>query len=296
MTKETDELASDYTEASLILAEQTTQVGSGLYQLNDKIDYEENYPNGVIEFLKTDEVKQIADLAGVIPESIQPPIVITDALIDRVNEIFEVDILNLSSVEKTLLSSEIQNIINDIPIPTQDIITTWAENYSKFVAAAAEGSIIIPSKFRTVQIASTDISLDAFIKRTNTRKVVIIGLNKLSYPHITRRFKVPGVLQATLVSATGLTSDDNILFTSLSKEIGAGEVKKGNSVIITNNAQSTDQLKQQKTILDYVDEDSGFIRISNPLPFDLDDTFDVKIHQFSKDQILAHPEFIKIPI
>ncbi|MCK5608171.1 hypothetical protein KAR91_40190, partial [Candidatus Pacearchaeota archaeon] len=249
MSTETDQLASDYTAVSVELAEQTTQIGDGFYQLNDDIDFEEFYPNGIIEFIKTDGVKQISDSAGITTDSLQPPIVISDEIIDRVNEIFDVDFLDLSSIDKTLLSSEINDIIDSIPIPTQDQITEFLDSYSKFVAAAAEENVIIPSKFREVQLASTDISLDSFIKRTNTRKTVIIGLNNLTYPFITARFKVAGVLQATLVDATGSTGDELINYTALLKESGVEEIKKGNEIIITNSAKNLSDLKQQKTIL-----------------------------------------------
>ena len=295
MSKETDQLASDYTAASLELAEQTTQVEAGFYQLNDEIDFEEFYPNGVIEFIKGDGVKKISDAAGIIPDSLQPPIVITDALIDRINEIFDIDFLDLSSIDKTLLSTEISSIFDDIPIPTADSITAWVDNYSKFIAAALEEGVIIPSKFREIQLVTTDISLDSFLSRTDTRRLVIIGLNKLAYPFITPRFKVLGALQATLVGAVGSTDDELISFTSLTKETGVGEIKKGNEILITNNALNDSQLNQQKTILDYVSEDTNIIRISDPLLFDLDSTFSVKIHQFSKDQILSPGELIKIP-
>ena len=295
MSTETDKLASDYTAASLELAAQTTQVEDGFYQLNNDIDFEEFYPNGIIEFIKSDGVKQIADSANILPDSLQPPIVITDTLINRIGEIFDIDFLDLSSIDKTLLSNEISGIFDDIPIPTADSITTWVDNYSKFIAAALEEGVIIPSKFREIPLVSTDISLDSFLSRTNTRRLVIIGLNNLAYPSITSRFKVVGVLQATLVDAVGLTDDELISFTSLTKETGVGEIKKGNEVLITNNAKNDEQLKQQKTVLDYVSEDTNIIRISAPLLFDLDDTFSVKIHQFSKDQILSPGELIKIP-
>ena len=295
MSTETDKLASDYTVASVELAEQTTQIGDGFYQLNDDIDFEVFYPNGIIEFIKTDGIKQIADVAGITTDSLLPPITISDDLIDRINQIYEIDFLELSSIDKTLLSTEINDIIDEFSIPTQDQITEYLDNYSKFVAAATEENIIIPAKFREVQLASTDISLDSFIKRTNTRKTVIIGLNNLAYPFITARFKVAGVLQATLIDATGSVTDEIINFTGLLKESGVDEIKKGNEVIITNNAKEKSELKEQKTILNYISEDTNTIRINDPLPFDLNANFTVKIHQFSKAQILSPGEFIRIP-
>ncbi len=295
MSKETDQLASDYTAASVQLAGQTTQVEAGFFQLNDEIDFEEFYPNGIIEFIKGDAVKQISESASILPDSLQPPIVMTDVLIDRINEIFDIDFLDLSSIDKTLLSSEISSIFDDISIPTEDTITAWVDNYSKFVAAASEEGVIIPSKFREIQLVTTDISLDSFLSRTNTRRLVIIGLNNLTYPFITSRFKVDGVLQATLVDAVGSTGDNNITFSSLLVETGVGEIKKGNEVLITNNAKNDSQLKQQKTVVSYIDEDNGFIRINDPLLFDLDSTISVKIHQFGKGQILSPGELIKIP-
>ena len=295
MSTETDKLASDYTVASVELAEQTTQIGDGFYQLNDDIDFEVFYPNGIIEFIKTESVKKIADAAGITTDSLLPPITISDDLIDRINEIYEIDFLELSSIDKTLLSTEIDDIINEFSIPTQDQIVEYLDNYSKFAASATEENIIIPFKFREVQLASTDISLDSFIKRTNTRKTVIIGLNNLAYPFITERFKVAGVLQATLINATGSVTDEIINFTGLLKESGVDEIKKGNEVIITNNAKDKSELKEQKTILNYISEDTNTIRINDPLVFDLDSTFTVKIHQFSKAQILSPGEFIKVP-
>ncbi len=295
MSTETDKLASDYTAASLELAAQTTQVESGFYQLNDEIDFEEFYPNGIIEFIKGDGIKQIADAANIIPDSLEPPIVITDTAIDRINEIFDIDFLDLSSIDKTLLSNEMSDFFGDIPIPTEDSITAWVDSYSKLVAAALEEGVVIPSKFREIPLVSTDISLDSFLRRTNTRKLVIIGLNNLAYPHITPRFKVVGVLEATLVDAVGVTDDELISFTSLTKETSIDEIKKGSAILITNNAVNDSQLKQQKTTLDYISEDTNIIRISDPLLFDLDSTFSVQIHQFSKDQILSPGENIKIP-
>jgi hypothetical protein len=295
MSKETDQLASDYTAASVELAQQTTQMGAGFYQLNNDIDFEEFYPNGVIEFIKTDDVKRIADIADIQTDSLAPLVLLTDEQIDRFNEIAEIDFLSLTSIEKTLLSNEMIDLFDSVSVPDADQFTTFINDYSKFVAAAAEENIIIPSKFRTIQVASTDISLDSFLSRTNTIKTVIIGLNNLAYPHITARFKLVGVLQGTLVDATGSTGDENINYTSIIKETGVDEIKKGNEVIITNNAKDMSLLKQQKTILDYISEDSNLIRINDPLLFDLDSTFTVKIHKFSKAKILSPGESIKIP-
>lgn len=295
MSKETDQLASDYTDASVELAMQTTQVGDGFYQLNDEIDFSEHYPNGIIEFVKTEGLKAIADSAGISADSLVPPTLMTDETIDRFTEIAKIDFLSLSSIDKTLLSSEIKELFAGIQIGSIDQVTEFLDNFSKAAAAAIEENVIIPSKFREIEVASTDISLDSFIRRTNTRKTIIIGLNNLVYPYLSARFKVPGVLQGTLNSPTGTEGSEVINFTTITKEIGVGNIKKGDEILITNSAQKTSELKQLKTIMDYIDEDNGIIRINNALPFDLDAEFTVKIHQFRKGQILSPGEIIKIP-
>lgn len=295
MSKETDKLASDYTKAALQLAEHTTQMGGGFYQLNNNINFEDLYPNGVVEFIETGDVKDIADKAGVPTSDLLPPITLSDEAINRINEIFELDFLVLDDQTKTSLSREISNLINDISIPTADELLLKLEGYSKFVTQATEEAIIVPSNFRFIQIASTDISLDAFVNRTNTRKTDIIGLNNLVYPYITARYKVPGVLQASLTDSVGITGEKNINYTSLAKISGSGDIKAGNQVLITNNAKNTDDLKQMKSNLDYISEDSNLIRIATPLLFNVDGSFEVSIHLFSTDRILSPGESIKIP-
>lgn len=295
MSKETDQLASDYTDASVELAMQTTQVGDGFYQLNDKIDFSEFYPNGVIEFVKTDDVKKIADSAGVDTDSLLPPTLMSDETIDRFTEIAKIDFLNLSSIDKTLLSSEIKELYAGIQIASVDEVTAFLDNFSKFATAAAEENVIIPSKFREIEVASTDTSLNSFLNRTGTRRTDIVGLNNLIYPYLSERFKVPGVLQGTVTDPVGDEGSLLINFSTITKEIGVSKLKKGDEILITNSAQNTPELKQLKTIMEYFSEDDGIIRINDALLFDLDSEFTVKIHQFRKGQILSPGETIKIP-
>ena len=289
-------LANDYVRVVNELAQQTTQVGGGFFQLSQQTDFEDRYPNAIDEYVKNNEVKDIADKAGVIPEDLKPPFDISDETILSITNILEsADPLTMSDEELAVLRSDVDEIVNGIDIPTAEQLTTFVETFTKFVAAADSEDISFPTNFREIPLVSTDTSLDAFLSRTGVRGLVAIKINKLVYPFITERHRAPSNLQATLIGASGTEDDTIINYTGINKEISALAVYIGSTVLITNQARDILNLKQQKTVIDWISEDSQTIRVKTPLLFELDDTYVVKIYQYTEDTVLSPGDFIKIP-
>ncbi len=289
-------LGSDLVEAERKLAEQTTQMGGGFYQLSKDVNWEDRYPNAIIDFVKTDGVKKIATTAGVDPEKLKPPFSISDETINDINGILEsADPLTMSDTELAALRSDVNTIISDLDIPTAEQLTTFVDTFTKFVAAASSQNISFPTNFREITLVSTDTSIDNFLIRTGIRKLVAIRINKLVYPFITPRHKVSSNLQATLSGATGTLGSMNINYTGITREVGTAEIGKGSIILISNNAKEYSDLEQQKVSIDWISEDSQSIRVVSPLLFELDDTYLVQIYQYTANQVLSPGDLIKIP-
>ncbi len=294
--EERELLGSDLVEAERKLAEQTTQMGGGFFQLTKDINWEDRYPNAIIDFVKTDGVKEIAAIAEVDPENLKPPFEISDETINDINDILaSADPLTMSDAELAALRTDVQAIISGIDIPTAEQLTTFVDTFTKFVAAASSQNISFPTNTREIILVSTDTSIDNFLVRTGIRKLVAIRINKLVYPFITPRYKVPSQLQATLSGVTGEIGSMNINYTGIAREVGTAEIGKGSIILITNNAKEYSDLNQQKVSIDWISEDSQSIRVVSPLLFDLDDTYFVQINQYTADQVLSPGDLIKIP-
>lgn len=296
MADETEELGSDWTEATNQLSQNTTQIGGGFYQLIKDSPYEDRYPNAINDFVETEGFKKIATKAGVTTDELKPPLSISDDVINDIQNIFSsADPLNMSDAELTALRSDVNKIINGLSIPTIDQINTFINAYTKFVSVALSENAPFPVNFREIQLVSTDTSIDSFLARTGIRKLVAIQSNNLVYPFITERLRVPSQLQATVNETTGSKDDTTISFTTLSKEIGITSIKVGSILLISNNAKDIKDLIQQKISIDYISETDKIIRLNSGLLFDLDSTFVVEIYQYTKDQVLSPGDFIKIP-
>lgn len=296
MADETEELGSDWTEATNQLSQNTTQIGGGFYQLIKDSDYEDRFPNAINDFVETEGVKKIAAKAEVTTDELKPPLAISDDVINDIQGIFDsADPLNMSDSELTALRSDVSTIINGLSIPTIDQINAFITAYTKFVAAASSENAPFPVNFREIQLVSTDTSIDSFLARTGIRKLVAIQSNNLVYPFITERFRVPSQLQAMVNGAAGLKDETTITYTTLSKTIGVTSIKVGSTLLISNNAKELKDLIQQKVIIDYISETDLIIRLNSGLLFDLNSTFVVEIYQYTKDQVLSPGDLIKIP-
>lgn len=294
--EERELLGSDLVAAERQLAEQTTQMAGGFFQLTKEVNWEDRYPNAIIDFVKTDGVKEIADVAGVDPENLKPPFEISDETINDINDILaSADPLTMSDAELAGLRSDVEAIISDIDIPTAEQLTTFVDTFTKFVAAASSQNISFPTNTREIILVSTDTSIDNFLNRIGIRKLVAIRINKLVYPFITPRFKIPSQLQATLSGVTGSVQSMNINYTEITRVVGTAEIGKGSIILITNNAKEYSDLNQQKVSIDWISEDSQSIRVVSPLLFELDDTYLVQIYQYTADQVLSPGDLIKIP-
>ena len=190
---------------------------------------------------------------------------------------------------------DVEDIINDIEIPTADQLTLFIDSYTKFVAAAQAENISFPTNFREIDLVSTDTSIDSFLARTGIRKLVAIRINNLVYPFITERFHVPSQLQGTLVDATGSEGEKTITFSDINKNTGVTEISAGSRILITNNAKQRKDLLQQKILIEWYSEDVNLIHLGVPLLFDLDSTHVVQIYQYTIDEVLSPGETIKIP-
>ncbi len=289
-------LGTDLVGAIKKLAEQTTQMGGGFYQLAQESDFEDKYPNAINDFVKTDAVKVVAEKAGIDPENLKPPYTISDETINRVVEILELaDPLTMTDAELLNLRADVDEIINDIEVPSAEQLLTYVDSFSKFMSAVEPENVSFPTNFREIQLVSTDISIDNFLDRTGIRKLVAIRINKLVYPFITERFRVPSRLQATLSGTTGTEDDLLINYTGIERVVGSSEILPGSIVLITNQAKDLENLKQQKVSIDWISQDTQTIRLASPLLFDLDSTYLVQIYQYTADQVLSPGDSIKIP-
>lgn len=294
--EERELLGSDLVEAERKLAEQTTQMGGGFYQLSNEMPWEDRYPNAINDFVKTDGVKEIAKIADVEPENLKPPFEISDETINDINDILaSADPLTMSDIELAGLRADVQTIISDLDIPTAEQLTTFVDTFTKFVAAASSQNISFPTNFREITLVSTDTNINSFLNRTGIRKLVVIDSNKLAYPFITPRYKIPSQLQATLSGVTGTLGSMNINYTGITRVVGTSEIGKGSIILISNNAKEYLDLEQQKVSIDWISEDSQSIRVVSPLLFELDDTYLVQIYQYTADQVLSPGDLIKIP-
>ena len=297
MANETEKelLGSDLVSARNDLFQHTTQMGGGFYQLSKETDFEDQYPNAINEFLQTDGVVKIANDAGIDKNSLLPPLQISDEAINKINDLIGVDPLNLSESDITQLRSSVDEILSEITVPTADQLLTFIDNYKQFVTAAASENIAFPTNFREIRLVSTDTSLDTFIERTGIRKLVAIKSNKLAYPFITERVRVPSQRQAILTNSVGLKNSDIITYGGVIKDTGVVKIGPGSKILITNNAKSIKDVLQQKTVIEWISESSKTIRINPPLLFDLSSDFLVEIYQYTVDNVLSPGDLIKIP-
>ncbi|MCK5600355.1 hypothetical protein KAR91_00695 [Candidatus Pacearchaeota archaeon] len=298
MAEENEEelLGADYIRARSDLSRQTTQMGGGFYQVDRETNYEESYPNAINDFVQTDSVKTIASSAGVTSEDLKPPFAISDDAITRINDIIETtDPLNLSDADLQQVRDSVDAVLSEVTPPTFEEITSFINNYTKFVNAAALENFPFPTNFREIKLVSTDTSIDSFIDRTGIRKLVAIRINKLAYPFITERFQIPSEQQATLNNTVGSAGDDTITFGTITKNVGVTEISPGSRILITNDAKKLEDLQQQKVLIDWISEETNTIRLKTPLLFDLDSTHLIQIYQYTPNQVLSPGDVIKIP-
>jgi len=289
-------LGSEFVDTVNKLNQQTIQMGSGFYQLARSTNFEEKYPNAIDDFLQSDAVKTIASDAGISAAGLKPPIDIPDETITRIdNFLASADPLTMSDTDLAKLQSDIKDIINDITIPTTDELLAFINNFTKFVSAASIEDVSFSANTREIRLVSTDTSLDNFIARVGVGKLTIIAINKLLYPYITERFHIPSILQATVIGSSSLAGESSIIYTGITKQVGATGVKAGGKILITNNARDLNNLEQQKTEILWISEDLKTIQLKDALLFDISPNHVVQIYQYIDGYVLSPGEFIKIP-
>lgn len=288
-------LGGDYVDVINKLSQQTTQMGGGFFQLAQETDFDDRYPNAINDFVQTEAVTSIAKEAGVDQNDLKSPFSISDEDITKIDQIVNVDPLNMSDDDLTALRASVEEIISGITIPTADELISFFDNYTKFVASASSENLSFPTNFREIELVSTDTSIDSFLARTGIRKLVAININKLVYPFITERFKIVSQKQGLVVGVTGLTGENVILYTDITKNIGVQQISATSRILITNNAKNIDDVLQQKVLIDWISEESQTIRLKSPLLFDLSSEFVVEIYQYTTDEVLSPGDIIKIP-
>jgi len=288
-------LGNDYIDVINKLSQQTTQMGGGFFQLAQETDFEDRYPNAINDFVQTESVTTIAKDAGVDQNDLKPPFSVSDDDIARIDQIISVDPLNMSDDDLTSLRASVEEVIGGITIPTADELTSFIDNYTKFVAAASSENLAFPTNFREIELVSTDTSIDSFLARTGIRKLVAISVNNLVYPFITERHKIASQKQGLLTGATGSTGDNVITYTDITKNTGVQQISAGSRILITNNAKNIVDVLQQKVLIDWISEESKTIRLKSTLLFDLSDEFVVEIYQYTTDEVLSPGDTIKIP-
>lgn len=293
---EKDQLGADYTYALNKLAQQTTQMGGGFYQLTQDMNYEDVHPSEIDSFVQSKAVKDLSEDAGITPDDLRPPMAISDEIIDQIDGIVRgVDPLEMTENELEALRATVNEIILDIEVPSVETLKNFINAFTKLAAKAEQEAYVFPTRWREIPLVSTDTSLDAFVHRTSIGKLVVINLNKLVYPYITERVHVPSQLQGTLVGAAGASGQSVITFTDVTKQTGTTDIGPGSVITITNNAKHQKDLKQQKAVIDWYSEATKSLRLKTPLLFEIDSSIVLQIYQYTANQVLSPGEQIKIP-
>lgn len=296
MTIEEELLGETYIGTKNELQKQTTQMGGGFYQLSRRTTFEEQYPNALDGFLGKNEVKEIADKAGITTDALSFPYTIDDDTINRINEILEgTDPLNLSDSDLTTLRAEIDSTVGNIDVPDAEQLAVFIDAVKKFASNASSENISIPTNTREITLVSTDISLDSFIFRTGIHKLIAISLNNLAYPFITERYHIPSALQATISNFTGTKGGITVTYSTINYEAGSSAIIPGSMILVSNNARNILNVEQQKLRIEWISETSGVIRVNTPLLFDWTSNHVVEIYKYTKDKVLSPGEMIKIP-
>ncbi|MCP4749371.1 MAG: hypothetical protein GY866_00625 [Proteobacteria bacterium] len=271
-------------------------MAAGFYQLDRSVKFANRHPEEIDEFVLKKEVVEMAEAGVFDPNDLKPPLVVPTTAIDRIKEMWEtIDPLNLSEADLESLRTEVAEIVNSITIPTADQMRTFLSAFTELVRNAAKEETVLPANTREITLASTDTSLDAFVRRTRLNKAMAVSLNKLVYPYLTARFAFPSQLLATLSGTTGTKDDIFVDFDGITNEGGAPNVEAGSKVLITNNARHGKDLLQQKGVCGDFDEDNKKLRLESPLLFDLTSSHVVRLYLYTDDRILSVGEKIKIP-
>lgn len=289
-------LGCDYVGSLNRLSQQTTQMAGGFYQLTKNLDYENRHPNEIDDFVKSAAVKSVAKKAGIDPNDLKPPLDIPEDVILRITEIVaSVDPLSLNDGDLEELRTTVNDLLSQITIPNALEMVTFINAVSQFMANVEEEKISFPTKYREIPLVSTDTSLDSFIRRTGTGKLVIIAMNRLVYPYITERYHIPSQLQGTVIGGTGTKGSTAITFTDITKNIGVLDIRPGSKILITNRAKHEKDLKQQKALIDWYTDATKTIRLKSTLLFEIDSSFVIQIYQYTPDNVLSPGDTIKIP-
>ena len=296
MSEEKTLLGPEYTTAIQNVIKNGEQMEGAFYRLNRNTGFEETNPLDQDRIEKNPELDKFQENTGTQKSDLFLSFGLSQSVVEEIQALLSIgDTIEMSESELSSMQSRANAVISSILVPTADDINKFLNAYTALVNYATGDDDTIPANTQEIRILSTDVNLDAFIRRTGFKKAMIIDLNKLQFPYISKRLEIPSQKQSTLLGYTASTGDYNIKYTSETNEENAGTVEVGSQVLITNNARFDDDLSQQKSFIDWIDLTTKELKLRDALLFNLDSSYSVEIFQDTVYQILEVGKTIKIP-
>lgn len=296
MAEESTLLGEEIPIAAKSLVKNLEQMEGGFFRLNRSTGFEEVNPLSQDAIEKNPELDTFQEKTGVSKSDLFLPFGLTQSIVTEIQDLLAIgDPLNMSETELESYQSRTNAIVGQISIPTADQITDFINAFNSLVNHTKDETDAIPVQTKDIQILSTDINLDSFIRRTGFRKAMIIELNKLQFPYIAKRLSIPSQEQADVITPVGVQGEKNITFASLFHYENSGIPEVGSKVLITNNARFDADLNQQKSSIDWIDEAVLEFRMEDALLFNVDSTYVVEIFQDTVYQVLEVGKTIKVP-
>ncbi len=289
-------LGETYTAAIQSIISNGEQIEGAFYQLNLSTGFGDVNPLDQSRIEKNPELDTFQDETGVQKSSLFLNFGLDQSLVEEIQSLLSIgDPLDMSELELASVQSRANAVISSFSIPTSDDIQDFLNAYVALANYATGDDESIPVQTQEIRILSTDINLDSFIRRTGFKKPMIIDLNKLQFPYISKRLQIPSQKQATLTGHTGTLGEYNLSFTTLTYEENTGTAEVGSKVLITNNSRFDADLVQQKTSIDWIDITGNELKLQDALLFDVDSTYSVEIFQDTVYQVLEVGKTIKVP-
>jgi len=289
-------LGSDYTGAIQSVIKNTEQMEGGFFRLNQSTGFENTNPLDRERVEKNPELDKFQADTGVQKEDLFLPFGISQSVVEEIQALLVIgDPLDMSETELASMKSRVNSVVSSITIPTVDELKKFLNAYASLVNYATGEDDSTPVQTKEIQILSTDINLDSFMRRTGFKKAMIIELNKLQHPYIAVRLQIPSQKQATLTGHSGTLGGYNLTYTSLTYEENSGTVSVGSKVLITNNARFDKDVVQQKISVDWIDPTTKELKLSDAMLFNVDSSYSVEIFQDTVYQVLEVGKTIKVP-
>lgn len=296
MSSEKTLLASEYTSAIQNVIKNGEQLEGAFYRLNRNTGFESTNPLDQDDIEKNPELDKFQEDTGVPKADLFLDFGLSQEIVEEIQALLSIgDTLNMSEAELSSMQSRANSVISSISIPTAEDVDNFLSAYTALVNYATGEDDTIPAQTQDIRILSTDVNLDAFVRRTGFKKAMIIELNKLQFPYIAKRLEIPSQKQGDIIDPIGTQGEFNLTFSSISYLENAGTAAVGSKVLISNNARFDKDLIQQKFVIDVVDETLKELKLNETLLFNVDSTYSVEIFQDTVYQVLEVGATIKIP-